>query len=146
MGATMLSEPLVIDATEAAPHRQARASGERISYAPAVAEQPRQVIYKPFGPKMQVLVVIRQPERIYRLKGTLVIDLEQEEDGVCASHRTLPVMGYGGSAAEAIADFAEMFDAQYRGLVEESDAEELSAGGRQARRQLEALVEDISTP
>lgn len=137
-----MGERVPVDTTEAAPRVQERAPAERSSYAPAVAEEAAQVIYQPFGPKMQVLVVIRQPERVYRLRGTLIIELRQEDGEICAYHRRLPIVGYGLDAGEAINDFAEMFDAQYRGLVE-CDEGELSEGALQARRHFEALVEDV---
>lgn len=143
MGGTMLGERVPVDMTEAAPRVQERSSVERTSYAPAAADD-KEVIYPHFGPRMQVIVVLRQPDRVYRLRGTLAISLRQEDGGVvCAYHRRLPVLGYGENPSEAISDFCEMFDVQYRGLVD-CDQSDLSEGAQEARRTFEALVEDIS--
>lgn len=92
------------------------------------------------GPKMQVRHEISVGDRRYRLQGMFVIDIEYlAEGGVFASHRSLPVDGYGGDQVAALAAFYEAFDFQWRHLVE-VDEETLTEGGVRRRRAMEQAV------
>lgn len=93
-------------------------------------------------PGMQVVPAVTASGRRYRLGQNLILRVTYHADGtVEVRHRSLPVMGIGDTLQEARTDFSEMFDVQYRGLVEESDEEELSTGALAARRELLRYVQ-----
>ncbi|HEX4338511.1 MAG TPA: hypothetical protein VH062_21550 [Polyangiaceae bacterium] len=73
-----------------------------------------------------------------------VIDLAYlDDDGqVFASHRSLPVHGYGPDEGTALAAFCEAFDFQWRHLVEQPE-ESLTAGGKKRRQAMTAAVQSI---
>lgn len=114
-------------------------------YTAATGGAATSVIYKSFRPKQHVTVDLVYRDRIYRLKGTFVIDVEHLDDGdtVFVSHRSLPVHGYGDTLAEALAAFAEAFDLQWIRLVEEEDSSKLTPSGLRSRSALEGVVESV---
>jgi hypothetical protein len=110
-------------------------------YAPAFRTELRMHAFR--GPRVNFVPSIQAGERIYRLRGTFVIHLEYQDDGsVHAVHPTLPLFGFGRSIDEAMADFNDYFDAQYRDLVE-SDEALLADDALVVRRRLLAVVESI---
>jgi hypothetical protein len=121
-----------------------RPSVPRESYAPA-SQDARSLIFQPFGPRMQVAMEIRAPKRVYRFNGAFVVSLEYLDDGgtIFASHRDLPVHGYGESLAEATEAFSTAFDLQYRTLVEQDD-QNLSPYARELREKLRSAVAHVS--
>lgn len=103
------------------------------------------LVWVPFarGPRLSMYVAIDTPRRTYVLKGTFGVHLEYFEDGtVYAEHRRIPVHGDGRSVKEALTEFANMFDAQYRTLVEVDEAK-LTAHAKGIRAQLLELVADV---
>lgn len=116
------------------------------SYAPASGTQSQHALLGQ-RVRMQVRTTIRCSEREYHLRGAFVISLDYIDAGqeVFASHRHLPVHGYGKSDSEAIASFLEAFDHQYRELVE-CGLDELTPGGQKRRRLIEDVVESVQQP
>lgn len=116
------------------------------SYVPAYCSAPRALIFQPFGPRMQVSVILRAGDRVYKLRGPLVINIEYLEDGtVFATHRDLPVHGYGETLNEALESFGAGFDLQYRSLVDEPDPAQLTPHALELGRKLRAFVGSILT-
>lgn len=108
-------------------------------YSPANQEPCLKLVFP--GPRMQLQAVIVTPERSFLLKGMFVVQLSYLEDGtVFASHRELPVHGYGPNQKAALAAFSEMFDVQWRNLVEVAETA-LTAGGLRRRK---ALVDAVA--
>lgn len=104
------------------------------------------VIYVPFeGPRMSFQVTLRSGPRVYRLRGAFAIKLEYLGDGtVFASHENLPVHGYGRSVDDALQSFSEMFDLQWRELVEIDEPEvRLTSGARRDRERLQSIVQNV---
>lgn len=92
------------------------------------------------GPRLSQQVVVASSRRLFRLAGPISVSLEYLDEGtVFASHAQLPVHGYGKTFAEALDGFCEMFDSQYRDLVEAPDAQ-LTPHARRERAKLEAIV------
>lgn len=95
------------------------------------------------GPRMQMEHGIDVGSRRYVLNGFFVIELEHEGDGVdaavYASHRSLPVSGFGRDAKEALQAFYDAFDHQYRHLVE-VEPDSLTAWARQMREAMKRAV------
>jgi hypothetical protein len=93
---------------------------------------------------MQVRMQIAAGHRRYDLKGMFVIDLAylEDEGEVFASHRSLPVHGYGKNEGMALAAFCEAFDFQWRHLVEVPD-ESLTEGGKRRRQAMQAAVQSV---
>jgi hypothetical protein len=119
-------------------------TGEETAYAPATTAKATWIIREFRGPKLHSVPVVRVEGRTYYLKGTFIIEFEYQADGtVIAKHRSLPILGYGQSADEALAAFAEFFDYQYRDLVE-CDESELTSGARQVRAALSGIVRAIN--
>ena len=113
------------------PARLFGASGHRV---------PRELIFCS-SPRMRVAPIVSVPDRRYELQHNLIIHIWYHKDNsVEAVHKSLPVSGYGESPAEALSDFAEMFDVQYRGLVEDATENELSPGALKARQEFERYV------
>lgn len=95
-----------------------------------------------FSPPM-VSAVLRSPHRIFRMRGTFVLDSKHLEDGtIFVRHRELPVYGYGETIAEALNGFAEMFELQWSSLVEGDDAD-LAEDAIIARQQFRDAVQDV---
>ena len=115
----------------------------------ASAEQPSHqctLVYP--GPRMRLTTSVQVPGRRYELRGMFVVQIDHLEDSVFATHRDLPVHGYGRDQKDALSAFCEMFDMQYRSLVEE-DENNLTPGGiqrRQALRDVVARVIDDDAP
>lgn len=85
---------------------------------------------------------IETDSRMYFLRGAFMLQL-LEEDGVSiARSDLLSLDGYGGSAKEAIDDFCESFDVQYRALVEAEESE-LSPGALAVRAAIRKVVDRI---
>jgi hypothetical protein len=93
---------------------------------------------------MQVQTRIVVDDRQYVLKDMFVIDLEYLEDEgqvqIFASHRTLPVHGYGADQREALQAFCKAFDFQWRHLVQVPE-DSLTEGGKRRRDAMLAVVE-----
>ena len=86
------------------------------------------------------LSTIKYKDRVYHLRQPFVVMVGPfVDDWWLASHEDTPVSGAGTNAEEALADFACMFDAQYRDLVE-CPEEKLAASGLSSRRKLERLT------
>lgn len=90
------------------------------------------------GPRVFVVNAIQGPSRRFDLRKALMVSVTYDE-GVSISHSTLPVHGYGDTWDEALADFSEMFEVQYEGLVE-CEVSQLTPAAAQARRELQSLV------
>lgn len=56
-------------------------------------------------------------------------------------HDELPVMGHGATYEEATAEFCDMFDVQYQGLVNINPEEKLYGDAKKARKLFIELVE-----
>jgi hypothetical protein len=111
------------------------------SYAPATPGIPSRLIFP--GPRMQVRTQIQFNRRRYTLRDVFVIDLSYTEDGeVFASHRVLPVHGYGTDQRAALDAFCEAFDFQWRHLVEPSE-DGLTEGGRRRRKAMQEVVQNV---
>lgn len=91
------------------------------------------------GPRLNVMSNLRAGERVYELRGSFIVRLTVDDGVVSASHRDLPVFGYGSTAGEAFGMFAEYFDEQYRDLVEADEAS-LTEDALIVRRQLQRVV------
>lgn len=86
---------------------------------------------------------ILRPERVFRLRGTFVVQMTELDDGtVVVGHRELPVDGYGPTGAEALAAFEEAFELQWENLVERP-VDELTPYARALRERFLALVEEV---
>lgn len=127
-------------ADDGAPASRRTGSGE--SYAPATPGASTRLIFP--GPRMQVRTQIVAGPRCYNLKGMFVVDLEYlDDDGqVFASHRSLPVHGYGSDQGEALEAFCEAFDFQWRQLVEAPE-ESLTAGGKKRASAMREAVQSV---
>lgn len=118
--------------------------------SPAVDEYaaPTELHFASFSPRMQVVIFIEAEKRVYRLREPFVILLEELDDGtIFASHRVLPVHGYGASTSDALEAFDVMFDVQWRNVVERDDSA-LTANAKIAKAALKSVVvrvEDLDT-
>lgn len=128
------------NADDGVPTSKKTGSGD--SYAPATPGATTRLIFP--GPRMQVRTQIVAGPRRYNLKGMFVIDLEylDDEGQVFASHRTLPVHGYGGDQGDALEAFCEAFDVQWRHLVDVQE-DTLTDGGRRRRQAMRDAVETV---
>ncbi|GMV15497.1 MAG: hypothetical protein AMXMBFR56_37210 [Polyangiaceae bacterium] len=144
----MQAENSLCDATYAEGHTAGfPKTAHKETYAAASPGASTHLIFP--GPRMQVRTQIAVGERRYDLKDVFVIDLEyMEEDDqvqVFASHRTLPVHGYGADQPEALRDFCEVFDFQWRHLVDVPE-ESLTPGGKRRRQAMLNAVEKVAAP
>lgn len=95
------------------------------------------------SPKLMVSAAIVRPRRVFRLRGTFVIDTQEIDDGtIFVRHRDLPVYGYGETLVEALAGFYEMFEMQWQDLVE-GDATLLSEEAKDVRERFRAIVGSV---
>ena len=102
-----------------------------------------EIRFQPFHQRMQVVIQIEGDGRVYRLRGAFVIQLEYlDDDTIFASHKNLPVHGYGAGLDDAIEAFAAMFDVQWRSLVD-ADVSALTVHARNVRGRLQAVVESV---
>ncbi len=110
------------------------------------AYQPTNASTKLFflpGPKMQVRTFIPAGERRYELCGAFVVDFEFLPDNtVFASHRSLPVHGYGESVERALDEFFAAFDMQWRNLIEVAEST-LTPGALDSRAALRSVVASV---
>jgi hypothetical protein len=119
--------------------------------APLVAEQPEfrstshdsasTVIY-PVYPRMHLQVSIEAGSRRYCLREALALRHREDDGMTVVRSPSLSIDGLGSSYVEAVADFCENFDAQYRALAEERD-ETLSPGALSIAQALRAAVERV---
>lgn len=125
---------------EFAPARDTRVPGRIVETEPYTsAEAKRSTLIYSGGPAWQLQTVICVGERRYQLAGIFAIDLEYDVDGVFASHKRLPVSGFGETLDKALEAFCEAFDYQYRGLVED-DESSLTEDAKRHRQALKAVV------
>lgn len=107
-------------------------------FAPADGPQVR-----PLGPPMRIFVQIAAHGRVYCLSRAFAVTLKRLDDGtVFASHATLPVYGYGETVNVALRSFQEMFDVQYRSLVDGS-VDDLAPRARVVREDFRGVVERV---
>lgn len=80
---------------------------------------------------------------VHRLNGPFAVQVEYLQDGtVFASHRRLPIHGYGRTVATALLEFAGMFDALWRSL-HDVPPEKLTHRAQRFREQLDSMVAKI---
>lgn len=95
-----------------------------------------------WAPFMHLRVAIEAAGRLYLLRGAFVLSVSEEDGLTVARHNRLGLEGLGDTAEQAIDDFCQNFDRQYRDLVE-CDENGLSAGARAIRRCLCDVVEHV---
>lgn len=120
-----------------------RARRRRAAPAPSVRAGADNVTSLILSSRLRVSAVIVRPTRVFRLRGTFVVEMEQLEDGtVFVRHRELPVHGYGPNDAAALEAFEEAFEVQWEHLVECPD-NDLTPHARGLREQLRAAIQEI---
>lgn len=128
------------DVTEAGVHGSPEAGGVA---APDECASTMEVRWAIFSPRMQVVIHIEWEGRNYRLRGPFAIQLEQlDAETVFASHKTLPVHGYGPTTRDALEAFAAMFDAQWQNVAAKADSA-LTPNAQTVKAQLKNLVDRV---
>ncbi len=95
-------------------------------------------------PRLWVIAAIVRPNRVFRLRGTFLADIEHLDDGtVFVQHRSVPVHGYGPDERQAMEAFEEAFELQWENLVERP-LHELTVSAKEMRELLRHAVADVS--
>jgi len=134
-----MADTTVADA-QPAPRAAQAASG----YCLAEPESRCAVVFVA-APRLRLEVVVDLPHVLYRLRAPLRVDVSVLADGMLeASNARLAVYGAGRDESEALSEFCEMFDLQYRALVP-CEPDSLTDEARDVRRHFEALVSEVVT-
>lgn len=80
--------------------------------------------------------------RRYYLCKDFTIEFVETDNGLIASHRSLPMIGIGSDREEALRSFYDSFDFQWRSLVD-FDPNSLTNGGKLRRQAMCAVVDSI---
>lgn len=124
---------------EAVPRPRTR---DEVEFFPASRSDSCELIR--MGPKMSLSSEITVDQRTFVLARPLRVDVNYTASGeVFASHKTLPVSGYGRSLDEALAGFNRSFAVQWDMLVD-CDESELAPSAIRARNSLKEAVSRIN--
>lgn len=141
-----MSEPMLLDVTEATPARsrcRSRSHSSRPEEVSLAGAEHSCITYWLSGPRVGLQWAIEASGRRYHLRELLAVSFKYMSGGiVVASKSDVGVHAHGRSVLEALEAFCEMFDSQYRELVE-CPEDELTPYAMQFRRKFLQLVEGV---